>query len=74
MRCEMFLQFTIGIVVHDLNDALREQTGFNENHANIIRHWRSRVKRMGKVGVGGVMPVLNGQDDAGGNGRMAASD
>ena len=39
----MFLQFGVSIIIHDLDDSLREQAGFNKNHACIIRHWRSPV-------------------------------
>ena len=39
----MFLQFGVSIIIHDLDDSLREQAGFNKNHACIIRHWRSSV-------------------------------
>ena len=40
---QMFLQFGVNIIIHDLDDSLREQAGLNKNHACIIRHWRSSV-------------------------------
>ena len=39
----MFLQFGVSIIIHNLDDSLRKQTGFNKKHACIIRHWRSPV-------------------------------
>ena len=42
----MFLQFSISVIVHNLDDSLREQTGLNENHGHIIRHWRRCVNRV----------------------------
>ncbi len=40
---QMFLQFGVSIIIHNLDDSLRKQAGLNENHVRIIRHWRSRV-------------------------------
>ena len=39
----MFLQLAIGVIIHNLDNASRKQTGLDENHAVIIRHWRRRV-------------------------------
>ena len=38
------LKIRIGRVVHALLNSLREDTGLNKNHVNMVRRWRTVVK------------------------------